>query len=243
MNPEPTQPPPLVSVVIPVFDEEGSLEILHAELDKAFSAVAGGSEFIFVDDASRDRSLSVLRHLEGKDDRMRVISLARRGGQSAALDAGFRAARGSIIAMLDADLQNDPADLPRLLGHLGRADVVNGIRVERQDPWLRRVSSRIANALRNRITGASVRDVGCSIRVMRAEFVKRVDLYRGMHRFLPTLLAMQGARLVEVPVAHRPRRFGSSKYRIGNRLPEALIDLFAVWRMKRRSHDIPGNEL
>jgi glycosyltransferase involved in cell wall biosynthesis len=168
---------------------------------------------------------------------MRVLRFVENRGQSAALDAGFRAARGAVIAMIDADLQNDPADLPRLLAALDRADVVNGIRVGRRDPWLRRISSRVANAFRNWATQDHVTDVGCSLRVMRAGFVRRVKLYRGMHRFLPTLLRMEGARVIEVPVNHRPRRRGRSKYGIANRLRVALGDLLAVRWMQRRRLD------
>lgn len=168
---------------------------------------------------------------------MRVLRFTENCGQSAALDAGFRAARGAVIATIDADLQNDPADLPRLLAALERADVVNGIRVGRQDPWLRRASSRVANAFRNWATGDHVTDVGCSLRVMRVEFLRRVKLYRGMHRFLPTLLRMEGARVIELPVSHRPRRRGRSKYGIANRLWVALTDLLAVCWMQRRRLD------
>ena len=156
-----------LSVVIPVHDEQESLEALHRELDAAVGRVAGGLEILFVDDGSRDASLARMQAIAEKDARVRVLALDARHGQSAALDAGFRAARGELIATLDADLQNDPADLPRLLAALERADVVCGVRVERRDAWLRRASSRIANAFRNRVTGENVRDVGCSLRVMR----------------------------------------------------------------------------
>ncbi len=192
-----------LSVVIPVHDEQESLEALHRELDAAVGRVAGGLEILFVDDGSRDASLALMQAIAEKDARVRVLALDARHGQSAALEAGFRAARGDLIATLDADLQNDPADLPRLLAALERADVVCGVRVERRDTWLRRASSRIANGFRNRVTGENVRDVGCSLRVMRRPFVERVKLQRGMHRFLPTLLRLEGARVIELPVAAR----------------------------------------
>ncbi len=226
---------PWLSVVVPVYDEEDSLEPLHRELDAALSEIHESVEWIYVDDGSRDGSLDVLRGLARKDARVRVAELGANRGQSAALDQGFRWARGDWIATLDADLQNDPADLPRLLRWCDRADVVNGVRQGRRDTWLRIVSSRIANAVRNRLTGESISDVGCSLRVMRAAYARRVKLYRGMHRFLPTLLRLEGASIVEVPVGHRARRFGRSKYGIRNRLGPALVDLWAVRWMQRRA--------
>lgn len=224
-----------LSVVVPVRDEAESLEALHRELDAALASTTGGIEFLFVDDGSCDSSLAVMRSLQQKDSRVRVIVLDGHHGQSAALEAGFLAARGEITATLDADLQNDPADLPRLLARLDRADVVGGIRVDRRDSRLRILSSRIANAVRNRVTGESVTDVGCSIRVMRTDYLRRIKLYRGMHRFLPTLLRMEGARVIEIPVRHRPRAYGRSKYGIRNRLFTGVIDLMAVRWMKSRA--------
>jgi glycosyltransferase involved in cell wall biosynthesis len=230
-------PEPWLSVVVPVRDEEDSLEALHRELDAAVASIPGGSEFLFVDDGSRDASVAALDALAEKDPRVRVLVLDGRHGQSAALDAGFRAARGEVIVTLDADLQNDPADIPVLLAHLGAADVVNGVRSERHDAWLRLVSSRVANAVRNRMTQESVTDVGCSLRAMRAEVLRRVTLRRGMHRFLPTLLRLEGARVVEVPVSHRPRRHGASKYGIRDRLFTGIVDLLAVrWMQARALH-------
>ncbi|MFT5442549.1 MAG: dolichol-phosphate mannosyltransferase [Myxococcota bacterium] len=224
-----------LSVVIPVFNEEASLDILYSELVTALARVTGASEIVFVDDGSTDASLVVLRALEAKDARVRVVSLDTNCGQSAALDAGFRAARGEVTATLDADLQNDPAEIPMLLSYLDRADVVNGIRVSRRDTWFRRLSSRVANGVRNWATRADVTDIGCSLRVMRTVYLRKIKLYGGMHRFLPTLLAMEGAKLCEVEVTHRARRFGTSKYGISNRAFVALADLLAVCWMQRRS--------
>jgi len=224
----------LLSLVIPVRDEEESLEALHRELDAAVGTWPGGLEILFVDDGSRDASRARLQAIAEKDPRVRVLALDAQHGQSAALDAGFRAARGDLIATLDADLQNDPADLPRLLAALEHADVVCGVRVARRDTFVRRASSRIANGFRNAVTGESVRDVGCSLRVIRSRYLARVKFFRGMHRFLPTLLALEGARVIELPVAHRPRRHGRSKYGIANRLFAGLVDVFAVRWMKSR---------
>jgi len=225
---------PRLSVVIPIYDEEDSLEPLHRELDAALSGLPGGVEIVLVDDGSRDRSLEVMRGLAAKDSRVRVLALEANHGQSAAFEAGFGAARGEFIATLDADLQNDPADIPRMMEHLAEADVVNGVRADRQDDWVRKVSSKIANGFRNRMTDESVSDVGCSLRVMRASHAKRVKMFRGMHRFLPTLLRLEGARVTEMPVAHRSRRYGESKYGIGNRLFVGLVDVFAVRWMQHR---------
>lgn len=231
----PDVPDPYLSVVIPVFNEEASLDILYGELVAALARVTGASEIVFVDDGSTDSSLVVLRALEVKDARVRLVSLDSNCGQSAALDAGFRTARGEVTATLDADLQNDPGDIPMLLSHLDRADVVNGIRASRRDTWFRRLCSRVANGVRNWATRADVTDIGCSMRVMRTVYLRNVKLYSGMHRFLPTLLAMEGAKLCEVEVTHRTRRFGTSKYGIGNRLFVALADLLAVCWMQSRS--------
>jgi glycosyltransferase involved in cell wall biosynthesis len=222
-------------VVIPVFEERDNLEPLHRELSVALAEVKGGVELIYVDDGSRDGSAEVLLDLAKRDERVRVLRFAENSGQSAAFAAGFQAARGEIVATLDADLQNDPADLPRLLAALHHADVVNGVRLGRRDGLVRRVSSRIGNGFRNWVTRESITDVGCSLRVMRASYLRRVKLYRGMHRFLPTLLRLEGARVTELPVSHRPRRHGRSKYGIGNRLFVGLADVFAVrWMQKRQ---------
>lgn len=228
---------PRVSVVIPVFDEEESLETLHRELDAALARVAGGVEIVFVDDGSRDRSLDRLRAIAARDVRVRVVELDGNQGQSAAFVAGFAAARGEITVTLDADLQNDPADIPRLLDALDAAgaDVVNGVRARRHDSWLRRVSSRVANGVRNRVTHDHVTDVGCSLRAMRTEPLRRIRPFRNMHRFLPTLLRLEGAtRVVEISVSHRPRRHGISKYGIGNRLWVGIADLYGVRWLQAR---------
>ena len=222
-------------MVVPVFDERDNLEPLHRELAAALAGVSGGVEFVYVDDGSRDGSAELMATLAKRDERVRVVRFAANRGQTAAFDAGFRAARGEVVATLDADLQNDPADLPRLLAALERADVVNGVRVGRRDGLVRKLSSRIGNGFRNWMTHETVSDVGCSLRVMRASYLRRVKLYRGMHRFLPTLLRMEGARVVELPVSHRPRRHGRSKYGIANRLFVGLADVFAVrWMQSRR---------
>ena len=225
---------PRLSIVIPLFNEADNLEPLAAELAAALDGLDGGYEVLFVDDGSRDDSPAVLARLAAADPRLRVLRQPDNRGQSAAFAVGFRQARGELIATLDADLQNDPADLPRMLAAMEDCDVVCGVRIERHDSFVRRASSRIANGVRNRLTGESITDVGCSLRVMRARHARRVPLFEGMHRFLPTLLRLEGARIKEVPVRHRPRLRGVSKYGIHNRLWRALADLFAVRWMQRR---------
>jgi glycosyltransferase involved in cell wall biosynthesis len=224
-----------LSVVVPVYDEADNIGPLHREVDAALAGVEGGVEFIYVDDGSRDGSGERLLELAKRDQRVRVIRFDGNQGQSAALDAGFRAVRGEFTVTLDADLQNDPADIPRLLEALDRADVVNGVRTKRRDSLVRKISSRIANGFRNWVTRESVTDVGCSLRVMRSSYLREVKLYRGMHRFLPTLLRMEGATVIEVPVSHRMRRHGVSKYGISNRLFVGIVDVFAVRWMQNRT--------
>lgn len=225
---------PALSVVIPFRDEAESLPILYRELAAVIDGLGIECEMIFVDDESRDDGVSLLLGIAGGDERFRLLSVSPHSGQSAALEAGFRAARGEWIATLDADLQNDPADLPRLLAEIEGADCVNGVRRDRQDSFMKRIASRVANSIRRRILGDSVEDVGCSLRVMRAKYLARIKLFRGSHRFLPILLAFEGARVVEVSVSHRPRLHGKSKYAIADRLFEALLDLCAVAWMKKR---------
>jgi glycosyltransferase involved in cell wall biosynthesis len=230
-----TVPRPDLSVVIPLFDEAASLEPLAGEIAAALDPTGLAYEVVWVDDGSRDGGAAVLAALAAADPRHRVVSLGRNRGQSAALAAGFRSARAPWTVTLDADLQNDPADIPRLLAAVaGPYDVVCGVRTERRDTWVRRVSSRVANAVRNRLTGESIADVGCTLRVMPTALAVRAPLFDGMHRFLPTLLRLGGARLSEVPVHHRPRRHGTTKYGIHNRLWRGIADLFAVRWLARR---------
>jgi dolichol-phosphate mannosyltransferase len=225
---------PEISLVVPVYNEEASLPLLAEEIQRAMQAWGRPYEVLFVDDGSTDGSLAALILLASRDGALRVIRQARNAGQSAALDAGFRHARGSVVVTLDADLQNDPADIPLLLARLDDHDVVCGVRAHRRDSWVRRLSSGIANAVRNRLTHESVADVGCTLKAFRAEYLRRVPVWSGMHRFLPTLLRMEGARIAEVEVSHRPRRFGEPKYNIRNRIWRASADLLGVRWLQAR---------
>ena len=232
-------PPSLdVSLVIPVRDEAENVAELGAEIARALDPQPWRWECVWVDDGSRDGTLPELARLHERDPRHRYVVLDGRYGQSAALAVGFRYARGAILATLDGDGQNDPAEIPRLLRILeqAEADLVNGWRRERRDPWLRRLSSRIANGVRDRATGDRIRDVGCSLRVFRRACVEGLFAFDGMHRFLPTLIRLNGfSRILEVPVSHRPRRHGRTKYGIRNRLWVGLADTWAVRWMIRRA--------
>lgn len=226
---------PDLSLVVPLYNEVENLEDLAREIRAVLEPTALSWESIFVDDGSTDGSLELLRRLAAADPTVRVLRHARNAGQSAGLATGFRAARGAIVVTLDADLQNDPADIPKLLAELERgSDVVSGVRVERRDTWVRRASSRIANAVRNWATDERITDVGCSLKAYRREFLENLPMFTGMHRFLPTLVRWNGARVTEVPVRHRPRLRGQAKYGIGNRLFRTLADLMAVRWMRKR---------
>ncbi len=223
-----------LSVVIPVYNERDNLAPLVAEVRAALRGLGRSCEILFVDDGSTDGSDRVLHDLRAAHPEVRVVTFARNAGQTAAMDAGFRRARGEVVITLDADLQNDPADIPGLLAALEDWDAVVGVRTERRDSFIRRVSSRLANYVRNRLSDEQITDTGCSLKVYRRAALERLILYNGMHRFLPTLLKMQGSRVRERPVGHRPRRHGDSKYSIGNRLLPSFQDLLAVRWMKRR---------
>ncbi|RMH01595.1 MAG: glycosyltransferase [Planctomycetota bacterium] len=228
---------PAVSLVVPVFDEEENLPELAAEIRAALADLDRPWEAILVDDGSRDGSWAVIQAEAAADPRIVGLRFAANRGQTAAFAAGFRAARGELIVTLDADLQNDPADIPRLLAVQAErdADVVLGYRSRRNDNWLRRLSSRIANAYRRWRTRDDTIDTGCSLKVFRARFLRDLPLFTGMHRFLPTLARMAGARRIEqVPVNHRPRTRGVSKYGVWNRLWVGLADVRAVRWMQRR---------
>jgi glycosyltransferase involved in cell wall biosynthesis len=225
-----------LSVVIPVYDEEENLPHLWPELRAVLEPLGLAFEVLFVDDGSHDRSAEVIRTLRETDPRVRLVRLKVNAGETAATDAGFKAARGRLVVTMDADLQNDPRDIPMLLAHLDRWDAVSGWRVNRGDGdgVVRRISSRVANRVRNWISDESIQDSGCTFRAFRRECLRGLVLYRGFHRFIPTLLTMRGYRVIEVPVRNRPRRFGQSKYGVLNRVFVATADLLVVRWMKNR---------
>ena len=225
---------PELSLVIPAYNEIENLDPLLAELRGAIGAVGRSAEIVLVDDASTDGSGAWMIEQSRRDASVRPVLLAERCGQSAALAAGLAHARGAVIVTMDADLQNDPADLPRVLAALENADVVSGIRVGRQDSWIRLVSSRIANGVRRATLGDPVTDIGCSFKAYRRETLEQLPMFVGVHRFLPALCVFRGARFAEVPLSHRPRRHGVSKYGVSNRLWRGLHDLIGVSWLKVR---------
>jgi glycosyltransferase involved in cell wall biosynthesis len=220
---------PAVSVVVPLFNEEENVPILQAELTAALSPL--DYEIIFVDDGSRDATVARI----APDPRVRVLQFERNAGQSAAMYAGLHAARGAVAVLIDGDLQNDPADIPRLLSEIDRgADLVCGYRAQRKDTVVKRITSRVANFVRSRFTKDGVRDTGCSLKAMKRDCVSALVPFKGMHRFIPALVKGAGYRLVEIPVNHRPRKFGESKYGLGNRALRATMDMFGVrWLLSR----------
>jgi dolichol-phosphate mannosyltransferase len=223
-----------LSLVIPAYNEEQSIEPCVREANGVLAGLGKRYEIVVVDDGSTDGTFERLRALKKDVSALRAVRFARNRGQTTAMAAGFEHARGEIIVTMDADMQNDPADIPRLLEKMDEWDVVCGVRAGRRDSFVRKASSAVANTVRNRLTHESIRDVGCTLRAMRARHVRRIKLFEGMHRFLPTLLKLEGARVVEIPVSHRPRTKGSNKYGIGNRLFKGLRDLFAVRWMQSR---------
>ena len=227
---------PDLSIVIPVYDEAENLPALWEELRRVLEGLGLAFEVIFVDDGSQDDSAAIIRGFREADSRVRLVGLKAHAGETAATDAGFKAVSGERVDVMDADLQNDPHDIPRLLAHLDRWDAVTGWRVTRGDGdgWLRRLSARIGNGVRNRLSGEAIRDSGCTFRAFRRECLRGLVLYRGLHRFIPTMLKMRGYRVIEVPVHHRPRRFGRSKYGLLSRAAVSCADLLAIRWMQRR---------
>lgn len=234
----PSAPARELSVVAPAFDEVANLRPLLEAVREALSP-AFDWELIVVDDGSTDGSGALLSELSLEEPRLVAVHLASNRGQTAALAAGFAVARGRLVATLDADLQNDPADLPAMIAALDGVDAVVGTRVERRDSFVRRASSRIANAVRNAVTGDRIRDTGCALRVVRAEALRGLPLFEGMHRFLPTLLRLHGHTVRERVVTHHPRTAGRSKYGVWNRAFRGLRDLFAVRWMRSRVIQLP----
>jgi len=226
-----------ISVVVPVYNEEENLPILIPKLVEVLKGLGLPYEMIFVDDGSSDGSRQVLKEWTVLYPSMRILGLKENRGLSTALIAGMREARGQTIVTLDSDLQNDPADIPKLLEQLDSYDMATGWRQKREDPWLKKTSSKIANAIRNQLSGEEIQDSACTLRAFKRECIQDIWVFNGMHRFLSTLVKMKGYRIVEVPVIHHPRKFGKSKYNIRNRMVPSLLDLLAVRWMRRRHID------
>ena len=222
---------PALSVVIPLYNEEENV----AEMQKQVEAALSGYDYelVLVDDGSTDQTVA---HVV-RGDRVQLLCFAKNAGQSAAMHAGINAARGPIIATLDGDLQNDPADIPAMIAKLEEGfDLVCGYRAKRKDTPFKRFQSKLANAVRSRFVGDGVRDTGCTLKVMRQECRTALVLFNGMHRFIPALIRNSGFRVTEMPVNHRPRIHGVSKYGFGNRALRATMDMFGVrWLNSRRA--------
>lgn len=224
-----------ISVVVPVYNEEGNLPVLIPKLAEVLRGLGRSYEMIFVDDGSSDGSRRILKEMASQYPSLRILRFKENRGLSAALVAGMREARGEKIVTLDSDLQNDPADIPRLLEYLDRFDMATGWRQKREDSWLKKISSKIGNAVRNWLSGENIQDSACTLRAFKKECMKEIPVFNGMHRFLSTLVKMKGYRIVEVPISHHPRKFGKSKYNIRNRMVRSFIDLLAVRWMKHRT--------
>jgi glycosyltransferase involved in cell wall biosynthesis len=236
-----------LTVVAPLHDEVECVEAFLTETVAALEGQERTFEIVCVDDGSTDGTSRLLRSLLSSTPGLRVLRLAGHRGQSAALAAGIRAARGRIIALIDADLQNDPADLPRLLRALADSDSVDAVvgwRRVRHDDWIRRVSSRVANHVARRLTGDDTHDAGCGLKVARAELLRCLPVFQGMHRFFSPLIRLQGGRVIELEVNHRPRRTGHSKYGRGlQRTLTSLHDALGVRWRHRRSLDVGSVEV
>lgn len=218
----------MISIVVPIYNEEESIPVLYKALSDAMKGIRLSYEIVFVDDGSRDNSLAILEGIQKSDKNVVVVSFRRNFGQTAAMSAGFDNAKGDIIVTLDADLQNDPKDIPRIIEKAKDYDVVSGWRKNRKDPFFsRRFPSMIANWLISKVTGTYLHDYGCTLKAYRKDVIKHVRLYGEMHRFIPAIASWAGASIAEEVVEHHPRRFGKSKYGIG-RTVRVILDLITV---------------
>ncbi len=236
---------PCISIIIPVKDEAENILPLAAEINSAMEKLLNGWECIWIDDGSTDRTLALLKGLVEADPRHRFISFEKNTGKSAAYCAGIDEAKGELIATLDGDGQNDPADIPKLieLVESGTADMASGYRFRRKDSLVQKIASRVGNGFRTLLTGKTpVRDVGCGIRVFRKKCFAALPQFSGMHRFLPTLFVIQGFTLAETPVNHRPRLTGKSKYSINNRLWVGIFDTIGVFWLRKRAFRVKIRE-
>lgn len=234
-----SRPEPEISVVVPLYNEEPNLTPLYESTKKILEELRRPWEIVFVDDGSTDGGPKILRQLSEKDSSISIVTFEKNAGQTAAFDAGFKKAKGDLIVTMDADLQNDPSDIPKLLEFIKEKDceLVCGWRYKRNDPFVKRISSKIANFIRNKISSDNIHDTGCSLKVFKRKALLQIRLYDGMHRFFPTLMKINGFRVHEVKVNHLPRIYGASKYNISNRAWRSFGDLLAVrWMHNRFLH-------
>lgn len=224
-----------VDFVLPVYNEKPNIRPIRNEIEQVMSTTDLFYRIIFVDDGSGDGSTEIIRELTESDSRVASLHFARNQGQSAAFDAGFQAASFPLVVTMDSDGQNDPADVPSMIEQIQDYDVVAGYRANRKDNLARKMGSWIANTVRNWVTGDDIIDTGCSLKVFRLEVVKKLPMFEGMHRFLPTLARMYGYRVTQVPTDHRPRTRGATKYTLSGRLMTTIWDLLAVRWMQSRA--------
>lgn len=223
------------SVIIPLKNEEGNIIELIDELEPIMKKIGAPWELLCIDDGSTDNTLKILTQLASSKNYMRVLTFDRNYGQSSAFDAGFKNARGEWVISLDGDRQNDPADIPKLIAASSDGDLICGYRMNRRDPWHKKITSRLANLIRGRLCRDQVRDTGCSLKLYRTSCLRHIKMYQGMHRFLPALFKIEGYRVCEVPVNHRERVKGKTKYSLFNRSFNTIADMLAVrWMWKRR---------
>ncbi len=223
------------SVAVPLKNEADNIADLIAELEPVMNSLGKPWELICIDDGSTDETLRILQELAKDKGYLRILAFDKNYGQSSAFDAGFRAARGEWVITLDGDRQNDPADIPSLLKYTSHYDLICGRRMNRRDPWHKKISSKLANFVRGWLCEDQVHDTGCSLKVYRRSCFERIKMFHGMHRFLPALFHNEGFRIVEVPVNHRERTMGVTKYTLFNRSFNTIADMLAVrWMRKRR---------
>jgi dolichol-phosphate mannosyltransferase len=234
---------PELSIIIPVYNEAGNILPLAVETADAFKASNISYEIVFVDDASTDETWAQIKQARGQNPRVRGIRHTKNGGQSAALWTGIQGSTGPIIATLDGDMQNDPADLPKLFEKAKEYDFVCGVRMKRKDDFVRRVSSKVARKARKMALGVDFADTGCACRVFKREVLTGLFPFNGLHRFMPVLVHGGGFKTLELPINHRARGAGVSKYGLWNRLGRGIVDLFAIaWHQRRRVNPIPTEE-
>ena len=226
-----------ISFVIPVLNEEENIPLLVQKLEETVKYHFDSYEFLFVDDGSTDKSREILLEISKEKQYVRPIIFKKNCGQTAALAAGFRLSQGDIVVSMDGDLQSDSLDIYLMIPYLKEYDMVNGMRKTREDGIIRKISSLVGNGFRNFLTGDNITDTGCPLKVFKKEVVKSFYLYKGMHRFLPTLAKINGFKVTEVPVSHYDRIFGKSKYGVFNRLFTGFEDVLAVRWMKKRRVD------
>lgn len=222
------------SVIVPLKNEEGNIVELIHEIDRAMNQINAPWELLCVDDGSTDQTLPLLKKMSHERPHLRILAFDRNYGQSSAFDAGFKHAAGAYVITLDGDRQNDPADIPKLISAIKDVDMVCGYRQKRNDPIMKRVISTLANKVRSRLCGDGVRDTGCSLKIYRKQCLEQIKMYHGMHRFLPALFKIEGFKVMEIPVNHRERPAGKTKYNLFNRSFNTVADLFAVRWMRKR---------